>query len=297
MIGPVIALAAIVAARILYPRRLQQNALRVHPLDAEGIVIGGGPIDIPRSNAPAVLLLHGAGDTPQVLEDLARHLHARGFAVRAPLLPGHGRRLTDWASTSAAAWFTDAQRHFDELRARHEHVAVVGLSMGGALGVRLAAERRDVAALVLLAPYVAIPAYLRRLADTTRWWGWLFPYVSSRGQSSIRDPEARQRALGYRLFTPGAIAALSETVARASRALEDVRCPTLVIHSREDNRIRTGDAQLAYDRLGAQEKKLVWLENTGHVITVDYGHETVFDATTEWIETHVGPPTHRPTSQ
>jgi len=62
-----------------------------------------------------------------------------------------------------------------------------------------------------------------------------------------------------------------------------------MIQSREDNRISQSAAQHAFDRLGAPDKQLVWLAGAGHVITVDYGREHVFDLLTDWLERHRRP--------
>ena len=44
-----------------------------------------------------------------------------------------------------------------DMRARHDSVFVVGLSMGGALSVLVAAEQNEIPALVLIAPYLGMP--------------------------------------------------------------------------------------------------------------------------------------------
>jgi len=56
---------------------------------AYNIIPGAYAIDLDRSGSRGVLLLHGFGDSPQTLWLLANDLHATGFGVRAPLLPGH----------------------------------------------------------------------------------------------------------------------------------------------------------------------------------------------------------------
>jgi esterase/lipase len=38
--------------------------------------------------------------------------------------------------------------------------------------------------------------------------------------------------------------------------------------------------------LGAREKRLVWTEGAGHIITVDYGRERVFTEVEKWLRTH-----------
>jgi carboxylesterase len=292
MLGALAALATaiVVGARALYPHVVERRAAARREIGPDGIVVGATPIDLPRPGAPGVLLLHGAGDTPQVVRGLAEFLGARGYSVRAPLLSGHGRTLREFGAVTSAAWHEDARREYDRMLESHEEVGIVGLSMGGALAIALAAERgHDIPALVLLAPYIAMPALVRRAAMTSAWWGPLWPYFSSRGERSVHDPEAAARGLGYGVFTPAALRALHEVVADAERALHAVVTPTLVIQSREDNRIPAEDAERAFRTLGAREKQFVWVQGAAHVITVDFGRERVFELTASWLDRRLRP--------
>lgn len=278
--------AAAVAARAAYLERLEGRVRRRLPLGTDGIVVGAETIDLPLEGAPAVLLIHGGGDTPQVMGGLAAFLHGRGFAVRVPLLSGHGRSITQFSEVKSERWHADVQREYAGLRETHGWVGIVGLSMGGALGIALTARRGDVPALVLLSPYVAMPRALERAARTSALWGLAYPYFSSRGSRSIQDPAAAARGLGHGVFTPAALRALHEVVRDGTAALPRVASPTLMMQSREDNRISVSAAEGTFEQLGSPDKKLEWLTGAGHVITVDYGHERVFAATAAWLETH-----------
>lgn len=273
--------------------RMEREYSARRPPGADGVLPGAGPLAMRRSGRRAVLLLHGGGDTPQTLRYLAEHLHERGYCVRAPLLPGHGRTLADFASprhANATAWLEAARAEYEDLRRSHEWVAIVGLSMGGAIAVRLAAGRSDVPALVLVAPYLQMPPKVRRAALLSHFWGAFRPYVESTDGISIHDPREQARSLAYGYFTPAALRALAATVEAARNALPHVSAPTLVINSRQDNRIPVAAAEEAYARLGAPEKRLQWVEGAGHVITVDYGRDAVFEDAAAWLLAHHGPP-------
>src|SRR5688572_7993860 len=97
-------LVAAAAARAVYPTALERRQGARRTLGGDGVMVGAGPIDLPIAGAHGVLLLHGAGDTPQAQAELARHLHEHGFSVRAPLLLGHGRELAALRTVSAAGW-------------------------------------------------------------------------------------------------------------------------------------------------------------------------------------------------
>jgi carboxylesterase len=286
---PLLAITAVIVAlgcRALVRAHFEREQLRRFSPGPSGVLPGAEAIELPRPGAPAVLLLHGGGDTPQTLRYLAEHLAARGYAVRAPLLPGHGRGLRAFAATSADEWLASARDAYDRLREEHDWVGVIGLSMGGALAVQVAAARPELPVLVLLAPYLAVPRYVAQAARTSWVWGLVVPYVPSTRGRSIHDPDEAPRSLAYGVFSARALRALHATVRRATAVLASVRAPTLVVQSREDNRIAVGDAERAFERLGAPEKRLIWVEGTGHVLTVDYGRERIFALVTEWLAAH-----------
>ena len=233
-----------------------------------------------------MLLLHGFGDTPQTLRYLAEALHAKGYAVHVPLLPGHGRTLAEFGATRAKQWIAAARTAYQGLTARHGPSPVVGLSMGGALGIILAAETPTMPALALIAPYVSMPRRARFVARFHPIWSLFAPYFRSGGERSIHDEAERARNRGYGVLTPGLLFELSRVVRRVQVSLPRVKSPTLVIHGLNDERIPPDAAAREYARLGATEKRLVWLDQGGHVLTVDHGRERVIDLVVEWLARH-----------
>jgi len=288
----------------------QRAPLRNGP---DGIIVGAGAITLPAafdgSRQPGALLLHGFGDTPQTLAHLAAHLHDHGWAVRVPLLPGHGRNALLWARTRAADWLDAARAELATLRLQHDAVALAGLSMGGALASVLAAEEsaRDAAsatgdghaarivALVLIAPYLAMPWWMSALASRHRLLARAFPYVHAGGGPSILDPAERVKNLAYGFTTPQLVNELAHVVRAARAALPQIRIPTLLVQSHFDNRIRPATAEWAYENLGSTDKRLVWIDHGGHVITADTGHEEVSSCVDAWLASHLtGGPTGNP---
>jgi carboxylesterase len=254
------------------------------PFDSEGVVVGGEGFVLERAGAPAILLLHGAGDTPQTLRYLAIALHEQGFHVVAPLLPGHGRTIREFSRVTADALSDAARSAYRDLRERHDWVAVVGLSMGGALAVQLAANNPDLPALGLLAPYLAMPRRIERFAQLSWLWGTVVPAVRSGDGISVLDPVERERSLAYGVFTASALRALRITMRRAVAGLPTVTAPTLVVQSRTDNRISVADAERAFALLGAREKQIEWVTGAAHIITVDYGRDRVAALLVAWMD-------------
>jgi carboxylesterase len=188
--------------------------------------------------------------------------------------------------SGADEWAEAARISFVAMRNRHRSVSIVGLSMGGALAAALTAQVQDVPALVLIAPYIEMPRSLRAAASTHRLWGRFAGEVSAQNLQSIHDPIEREKNLAYGSVTGSALYQLLKVVRRAKKALPNVKAPTLLIQSREDPRCSSRGAEHAIRKLGAREKKLVWTEGAGHVITVDYGRERVFSEVISWLDNH-----------
>jgi carboxylesterase len=259
-----------------------------HDIDTGRIIKGAETIDLQEESSHGVLLLHGFGDTPQTLSVLAQRLHRAGYSVLAPLLPGHGRTMYAFTRSRADEWIDAARGALLEMRVRYEAVSVVGLSMGGAIAVILAAEVTDISSLVLIAPYLGMPRVLRLAAASHRVWGRLAGEINARNPRSIRDPIEREKNLAYGAVTARALFELLKIVRRARKAIAGVRAPTLIIQSRQDPRIAPDVAESALGRIGAREKQLVWTEGAGHIITVDYGRERVFSEVEKWLRSHAG---------
>lgn len=289
MLGALIGAVAVaggIVARVGVARRAERAYAARRPAGPDGIVPGAQGFMLAGTSGRALLMLHGSGDTPQTLRYLALRLHEAGFTVRAPLLPGHGRGLRDFSRVSAEAYRRAADEELEQLRATHAWVGVVGLSMGGAIAARLAAAHREVRVLVLLAPYLAPRWSVSVVGRASALWSLAVPYLGGRGGVfSIHDPVARSESFAYGVFPPRAVRALVDTAAAARRALPAITAPTLVVNSREDNRIPTALATSATAALRAPTERH-WVTGCGHVITVDYCRDAVATLVLDFIARH-----------
>jgi carboxylesterase len=283
--------AAIAAAWLVLregiARRRERAFIRAHQYDSEGIIVGAEPIALAGPRPGVVLLLHGYNDSPQSMQSVAAALNARGWNVRVPLLPGHGRRLQDWAAARAAAWENAARAELAALQSTHAEVAVGGLSMGGALAFILAAEQPAVKAVVGFAPYLhaSLPVELLHFIAPVASIG--AKYLPGGGTRSVHDPIAAQGMIAYRASTPRLVVELEQVVRHARKALPGVRQPVLVVQSREDNRIPASAAAAAFGLIGSADKTLHWTTGNGHVVTVDFGHEEIERLVADWLESRL----------
>ena len=253
---------------------------------ADGVVAGAESILLEGPGPVAVLALHGFGDTPQSLAYLATALHARGWTVHVPLLPGHGRSLSALAVSRSEDWERASHEALQPLLASGKRVVVVGQSMGAALAALLAAGEPQIVACVWLAPLLSTTPAMERGARL--WWmiGFLRPVVDTRDPRSILDPVERARAIGYGVLPVRLAPEIVRLVHRAFNALPRVHVPTLVLQSRDDNRVTAAGTETALAMLGTTDRALHWVTGAGHVLAVDFGHEALSAQVGEWIGRH-----------
>lgn len=273
--------------RAIAARSARAAAVR-WPVGASGIIPGAEAIALDGDGSGAVVLLHGFGDTPRSLAALAAALHADGYTVRVPLLPGHGGTLAGFAASDARDWMDAARDAWDGVQPLARRRAIGGLSLGGALAAIVAADQPAPDALVLLAPYVGAPRLVRWVARGAAAVGAVAPYLPADDVRSIHDPEARATSIGFGVTTPSLVRELVSVADRARASLPRITAPTLYVQSRSDNRIPAAVASAAFRALGTPVKRLVWLEQGGHVITVDRGNAELSALVLTWLDEQLG---------
>lgn len=169
----------------------------------------------------------------------------------------------------------------------YEAVGLAGLSMGGALAAVVAAGARDLPALVLLAPYLGMPPALALAALLHRGWGPLTGQFKGSSDRSILDPEERARSRAYGVTTASALRELLTVTRIARKALPSITAPTLVMQARNDNRVARKVAEHAYRAISATDKRLLFVDRGGHILTVDYDRELVVAEVRDWFSAHM----------
>jgi carboxylesterase len=234
------------------------------------------PLSI-RGDSRGIVLLHGFTGTPFEVRPLADALAAQGCSIEAPLLAGHGTTAADLASTSWRDWLESGALAIDRLKdgARSERVTIVGASMGGLLALRLARERpQDIAALVLIAPPLRMkPLERSGLAALTSLaaMAGIAPSATIPKTAGIDvvDPVVRREVPALGEYPLGGLQTLLELMALASGDVPHVRAPALVVHGRRDSRVPLALSEELASTLGSPIVERLWLDESAHLAAID----------------------------
>jgi carboxylesterase len=240
-----------------------------------------------------VVLSHGFTGSPHGLRAWAHSFAAAGFAVRMPLLPGHGTSWQDLARTRWQQWHGALDEAYLELDADCDYVFSAGLSMGGALALRIAATR-PVTGVVLVNPGLVIDDPRAPLAGILKLVMKSTPAIANDILKEGMDEGAYPR-------TPVAAAhELNKMFKDTLRMLPRVTAPVRVFRSTIDHVV--SDSSIVALRRGLTHAplELVRLENSYHVATMDNDAEQIFEGSVDFIRSVVaaaGPAFPAPSGQ
>lgn len=193
-------------------------------------------------------------------------------------MAGHEAGHEVLARTSHGEWVEAARVELERLRAEHDRVFLVGVSMGGLVSLRLAQTEQVDALVVVGTPLVLAPP-VPQLVPLLR---HLMPFRPKRG-SDLQDPVARARHPGLEAMPLASVVELIALQARVIPALPEVRAPILIAHGRRDRTARPRDAARLHAEVGSTEKELFLLERSGHVATVDYDGAALSRAAADFL--------------
>ncbi|MEU6066659.1 MULTISPECIES: alpha/beta hydrolase [Streptomyces] len=219
-----------------------------------------------------VLLCHGFTGSPQSLRPWAEHHAEHGLTVSLPLLPGHGTHWEDLQLTGWQDWYAEVDRELRVLRERCARVFVAGLSMGGALALRLAAKHGEaVDGVVVVNPankVHGLSAYAlpvaRHLVRTTKGIA-----------SDIAKPGAAET--GYDRVPLHAAHSLRTFFRLLDGELPQVTQPLLLLRSAQDHVVPPADSARILSRVSSLDVTEVVLEQSYHVATLDHDADRIFE--------------------
>lgn len=225
----------------------------------------------------AVLLIHGFTGTPDIMRPLANHLHEQGYTVLAPLLAGHGTTRENLAASTWQDWYGTCVAAFEDLKDDHQKIFVAGLSLGGILALKLAEDHPSA---FRAAACLSTPLFLEK------WVHYALPAIMStplryiyRYQKKmtldVKDQSVINNIWNITEMPIASIYSLTKLQKVVYKNLAKVIAPTLLIHARSDSTASYENMNVIAGGISSAVTETVTLENSHHLITVDFEKDVV----------------------
>ncbi|WP_436698331.1 alpha/beta hydrolase [Nocardioides sp. BYT-33-1] len=219
-----------------------------------------------------VLLSHGFTGSPASMRPWGEHLGTLGYGVAVPILPGHGTTWQELNRLRWDDWYAEITRAFDALRAEHDAVVVGGLSMGGALVLRLAADRPDeVAGVMVVNPAVATKRLDVKLLPVLKHLVPSFPAIAG----DIKKAGVVEH--GYDRTPLKAIHSLMRAWPGLVGDLHRITAPLIYFRSAHDHVVDEASEPIVLEGVSSTDVTRVALPESYHVATLDNDAPTIFE--------------------
>ena len=232
------------------------------------------------TDKPGVLLIHGFTGSPSHMRPLGEALAQAGYPVAGILLPGHGLTLADMDKTGHEQWLNAAREAAVTMRKRFGRVIVGGLSMGGTLSLILGGE--GLADCVI--SYAAPVRVTNRFTPLSR---FIWPFVRYLPTKQTPPVPGVLHEFDYHYTqTPVRKAPdLMRLMRQSQKLFSAIATPLLIVQSHADETVQPVSAQMIYDgAVNASPKEVLWLNRSGHVLTIGVERRQVFEHTLAFLQ-------------
>lgn len=230
-----------------------------------------------------VLLIHGFTATPAEMWLLGEFLNAKGYSVVCMRLAGHSTSPKDMARMTWKDWYHSACDGYSILAGFCERISVVGQSMGGLLGIMVATSADiDRIATLAVPMFIHQDRHLNRLPPRQLCEG-RFQHKHRRTMSDV--PDACNMSYGE--FPMISVHELLSLIDSAKQELPRIQVPALIIQSYNDHTVNPISGEYIYKKIGSQQRELVKLYESGHILTLGTEKEKVFNKVLEFLEMEI----------
>ena len=245
---------------------------------ARGAVEDSLPFLLEAEDQKACLLLaHGFTATPWENRELAEYLNKFGVTVLGVLLAGHGTKYEDLRPGKWTDWYATVELGYKALGYLCDgEVFVGGISSGGALALRLAANK-EVKGVISMA---AIVDFVDQNARHAGFLQYFMPYMTP-------DLDEADKGHYYEKRSMAAISQLWKLSRDYPKDLGKITAPILVVQFDHDPTSEPKNAQTIYYSVSSEDKRLVYFQGSEHVLTKSSKKEEVFKKVEEFLLAHM----------
>jgi carboxylesterase len=242
-----------------------------------GKIIPGCEEELLEGNEVGCLLIHGFRSCSFEMKEFGKYLNELGFTVSMCLLPGHGTHPQDLVDKKWEHWAQAVENSYFDLRKKCKKIFIAGLSTGGSLALYLASKQK-VDGVIALAPGLFLKNRYAKLSHFLKYI-WKFKKIKSGPDISI-NVESRV----YPKVPVSSVSELLSLFGALKTNLKFIIAPTLIIYSSNDHVARPQGALTIYNKISSKKKKIIKLEKSYHILTMDIEKQKVFYETGKYIK-------------
>lgn len=270
-------------------------------------------LDIPdasfflKGDANLCFLIHGLTGTPKEMSSIAARLNNQGYSVSTPLLDGHNQSLSVLKRKTWQEIYASLKKEFLKHQSSYSNIFVAGLSFGALLGILLAHEFPGrIKAVNCFSPTlffdgwgtpkakILLPIVYRTPLKYLFYFKEEFPYgIKNEKLRSRIETFYKQAGLfdyskvhlyGYPVIPVSCMYQNYLLAKYVMPLLGKIRVPIQLLQARDDDVTSPKNSSYIYEHIASQEKEIIFLDDSYHIITADQERDKVIEKTILFFE-------------
>src|SRR5699024_3498815 len=191
---------------------------------------------------------------------------------------GHGFETEALLETNPDDWWEDTLEAYKHLRnLGYEEIAVAGLSLGGALGLKLANCEKVKAVIPMCTPIFFDNE--KQLTYAFTLFAKQYKQFEQKNDTQIEQELEALMAQSRLMFE-----SVGKFIQEVNEMVDMIDAPTCVRQCRKDQISHPQSANFIYENVETDHKEIKWYEKSGHVITTDMERDVLQDDILRFLE-------------
>ncbi|MDI3234327.1 alpha/beta fold hydrolase [Exiguobacterium antarcticum] len=209
----------------------------------------------------AVLLLHSFTSNPNDMKKLGSYLQQNQYSCYAPTLSGHGLPTEDLLSHGPVDWWQDALNGYQLLKDKgYERLAVVGLSLGGVLALKMGQESQVNGIVTMSVPMYKEAAVLK---ERIIYYARRYKQLEGKKDQQIASEMAELDHLPFDSLTD-----FEQIINRTRDQLARVVSPVCVLYGELDDPSYKTSAETIFESVALDQKAIKGFAHSKHLMTL-----------------------------
>jgi carboxylesterase len=254
-------------------------------------------------------LIHGLTGTAKEMGSIASQLNKNGYSVACPMLEGHNRSISVLKRKTWQEIYSALKKEFLKYEASYDNIFVAGLSFGALLGIMLAYDLPEkVRGLNCFSPTlffdgwanprsrVLLPLIYKTPLKYYLYFKEEYPYgiknerLRSKIESFYKEADlfnySKVHLYGYPVIPVSCMHQNSLLTKQVISVLNKITVPVQLLQAKNDDVTSPRNSQYIYDHISSQDKKIIFFEDSYHIITADQERDKVAAATLSFFGQH-----------
>ena len=236
-----------------------------------------------KTDAAAVLLIHGFLASPAEMLELGQRFQQRGFHVLGIRLKGHGTSPWDLRDRDWQDWAASVHTGFTTLKAYTKRIHIIGFSTGGLLALHQAVQRPDpdLASVIAVSAPVDFKSKQMRFVPLLHQANRLVRWVNAEGLIPFRPNTTEHPEVNYAHIPIRALYQLQKLIGYFFEHAAPIACPARLFQSDQDPVVSPESVNKLYKHIEAASKNIEIISSTRHGIL----YEDIDDTQQKIIDT------------